>query len=83
MTLSEYFSSKQEKKLPNHSVVLSKEEFHIVSSIPLTLGDRLYNITIPAFNWYYVCSRDGLVYTQDEDGNKKSRSVFKINPINL
>jgi hypothetical protein len=80
MTLSEYFASRQEKKLPNHSVELAKDEFYKAGSIPLTMGDRLFTIVIPAFNWNYVCCRDGLLWTSDEDGNKKSRSVFKINP---
>jgi hypothetical protein len=81
MNLQDYLSGKQEKRLPSFSVLLEKEDVIIYPSIPIWEGNKktyLYGVHLKFFSYTYVTT-DGNLYTQDEDGNKKSPSVFKLN----
>lgn len=40
----------------------------------------LFSVEIKILNTVYLCYSDGYLYTQDDQGNIKTPSVFKITP---
>lgn len=74
MTFQEYLNQNNPIRLGVGSVLLTKDEYEV----SYKSADHLY-IYIPLLDILYVTKTDwGILWTEDSDGNPKSRSVFRI-----
>ena len=78
MTYKEYCNQPPLQKCSSFSVILKKEDcFHIYDVkngriVDIKFNEKHYTYFIPKE------SKDGSMYTMDEDGNKKRASVFRL-----
>jgi len=77
MTFQEYLSQKDPKKFHPGSVEVKKQELYfgyrfgrIGYSVGLIIHGEMYTYIIPV--------GDDCMWTMDDDGNKRVRSVFKL-----
>jgi len=82
MKFEEYISQEQPVRQAVGSVNVS-EIFITFHKPVIRIHSQLYLMAVSIGNWSYVIkSNDDTLWTMDEDGNPKARSVFshKINP---
>ena len=89
MKFSEYLNQENPFKLSSFSVLIDpefwKEYIHVSKPLKYKLGGQWIETRTVSFKYhgtwftYRTDSTDnGELWTMDEDGNKKSRSVFKL-----
>lgn len=83
ITFEQYTNNPYHVRLPDHSVYIDNPSivniWHTSRKFAGNVID-LYQVHLLPFNTVYTCENDSLMFTQDDHGNKKSASVFKINP---
>jgi len=63
-----------------HSVTVTDKDCHTFNAGPVYFNNELHSakgIQLKDFNHTYVADKDGNMWTTDQHGNPKRRSVFK------
>lgn len=78
ITFDEYL--KQSERRAIHSVIVTEEHCQVVAEHPIYINNIKQNtklIYLHTFSYSYLADQSGDMWTMDEQGNPKSRSVFK------
>lgn len=84
MTFEQY--QKQSERCSSHSVIVTDDDCYTFFSVPLIFPDEkrikqeAKGVHIKTFNYSYIADSKGNMWTMDDDGNPKRRSVFKYKP---
>jgi hypothetical protein len=81
MTFKEYVNQKDPIRFPKVYLEEKDMDMHILVE---TKPKKVWEISLKMFGEYYrykINEGDNIVWTMDEDGNKKSASCFRFNGI--
>jgi hypothetical protein len=82
MTFKEYVNQEDPIRFPK--VYLTEDDFEMCLMVHTNNPRKVWEISLKMFGEYYryqINEGDNIVWTMDEDGNKRSSSCFRFNGI--